>query len=35
MSGDRENAKKYLEKSLADNKPFKEKPQAEAALKEL
>ena len=35
LSGDKAQAKTYLEKSLADNKPFKQKEMAEAALKEL
>jgi tetratricopeptide (TPR) repeat protein len=35
LSGDKTQAKTYLEKSLADNKPFKEKELAEAALKDL
>ena len=35
LSGDKTQAKTYLEKSLADNKPFKEKELADAALKEL
>jgi tetratricopeptide (TPR) repeat protein len=35
MSGDKQNAKTYLEKSLSDNNNFKEKKQAEAALNNL
>ncbi len=35
LSGDKTQAKIYLEKSLADNKPFKQKELAEAALKDL
>ena len=35
MNGDKDQAKHYLEKSLADKKPFKEKVMAEAALKDL
>jgi tetratricopeptide (TPR) repeat protein len=35
MLGNKEKAKIYLEKSLADDKPFKEKDLAQAALKEL
>ena len=35
LSGDKTQAKTYLEKSLADKKEFKQKESAEAALKEL
>ena len=35
LSGDKAQAKTYLEKSLADNKPFQQKELAEAALKDL
>ena len=35
LSGDKAQAKTYLEKSLADKKEFKEKESAEAALKDL
>ena len=35
MSGDKAQAKVYLEKSLADNKPFKQKKLAKAALQDL
>jgi len=35
MSGDKTQAKLYLEKSIADGKNFKEKEQAKAALKDL
>lgn len=35
MNGDKDQAKLYLEKSLADKKPFKQKGMAEAALKGL
>ena len=35
LSGDKVQAKVYLEKSLADNKQFKQKESAEAALKDL
>ena len=35
LSGDKTQAKIYLEKSLADKKEFKQKELAEAALKEL
>ena len=35
MNGDKDQAKLYLEKSLADKKHFKEKSTAEAALKDL
>ena len=35
MSGDKAKAKTYLEKSLAGDKPFKEKDLAQAALKDL
>ncbi len=34
-AGDKVNAKKYLEKSLENKQPFKEKSQAESALKNL
>ena len=35
LSGDKAQAKTYLEKSLADNKEFTQKELAEAALKDL
>jgi len=35
LSGDKEQARLYLEKSLADNKPFKQKESAKAALNEV
>jgi tetratricopeptide (TPR) repeat protein len=35
MSGNKSKARTYLENSLADDKPFKEREQAEAALKDL
>ena len=35
MNADKDQAKLYLEKSLADKKPFREKSMAEAALKDL
>jgi tetratricopeptide (TPR) repeat protein len=35
MSGDKTQARAYLEKSLADEKPFKERESADSALKDL
>ena len=35
LSGDKAQAKTYLEKSLVDSKAFKQKELAEAALKDL